>query len=371
MKKILSLLVALPVLAIVGYLLLKPVPIAPMAYTLPANLGYTGVHAPNTRLADLKTIKLHGETGPEHVAFGPDGKLYTATESGNILRMNADGSEQSALAYTDGRTLGLDFDAKGNVIAADSLRGLLSIEPDGKIMVLTNQVNGELLRFTDAVVVAKTGKIYFSDASTRFGPKESGGTFEAGILDLMENSATGRVLEYDPATKATRIVAQGLSFANGLALTIDETALFVNETGRYRVWKIAVAAKNLDVQALDAQTSTQASVLLDNLPGYPDNLTRGLDGKIWLGFAATRNPDVDRLSQLPWARKIVLRLPRTLWPIPKPYGHVIAFTEDGKIVADLQDPSGAYPETTGITETKDRLYVHSLHSKTLGWMEKK
>ncbi len=369
MKKILSLLVLAPVVAVVGYLAFKPVPIAPVPYTLAPNPGYTGVHAPNTRLADLQTIKLHGEVGPEHIAIGPDGKLYTGMESGNITRMNPDGSEQSAFAYTDGRTLGLAFDATGNLIAADALRGLLSIAPDGKMTVLTNQVNGEVLRFTDAVVVAKNGKMYFTDASTRFGPQEWGSTFEASILDLMENSATGRVLEYDPATKATRTVAHGLSFANGIVLSQDETTLLVNETGRYRVWKIAVAANKLDMQTLDASQAALASLLLDNLPGYPDNLMRGLDGKIWLGFAATRNPDVDRLSKWPALRKVVMRLPRSLWPIPKPYGHVIAFTEDGKIVQDLQDPSGAYPETTAVTETPERLYIQSLHAKRLGWME--
>lgn len=371
MKKILLLLVLAPVVALIGYLLFKPVPIAPVPYTLAANAGYTGVHAPNTRLADLQTIKLHGEVGPEHIVIGPDGKLYIGAESGNIVRMNPDGKEDSAFAYTDGRTLGLAFDTHGNLIAADAIRGLLSINPEGKVSVLTNQVNGETLRFTDAVVVAQNGKMYFTDASTRFGPEEWGSAYEAGILDLMENSATGRVLEYDPATKATRIVAHGLSFANGIALSQDETALFVNETGRYRVWKIAVAANKLDMQTLDASQAAQASVLLDNLPGYPDNLLRGLNGKIWLGFAAPRNPDVDRLSKWPALRKVVLRLPRKMWPIPKPYGHVIAFTEDGKIVQDLQDPSGTYPGTTAVTETKERLYINSLHAKRLGWMENK
>jgi hypothetical protein len=63
-----------------------------------------------------------------------------------------------------------------------------------------------------------------------------------------------------------------------------------------------------------------------------------------------------------------MRLPRALWPVPKTYGHVMAFTEDGKIVADLQDPSGVYPATTAITETKDRLYVQSLNAYALGWL---
>jgi hypothetical protein len=73
---------------------------------------------------------------------------------------------------------------------------------------------------------------------------------------------------------------------------------------------------------------------------------------------------------MPWLRSLTLRLPRVLWPIPKAYGHVIAFTEDGKVVADLQDPSGSYPETTAITETEDRLYVQSLHAHGLGWLPK-
>jgi hypothetical protein len=70
----------------------------------------------------------------------------------------------------------------------------------------------------------------------------------------------------------------------------------------------------------------------------------------------------------PFLRRVTLRLPRALWPVPPAYGHVVAFDEEGRIVADLQDPSGAYPETTGATETADRLYVHSLHARGLGWL---
>ncbi len=58
----------------------------------------------------------------------------------------------------------------------------------------------------------------------------------------------------------------------------------------------------------------------------------------------------------------------SFWPVPKPYGRVIAFTEDGRIVADLQDPGGTYPETTAVTETRERLYVQSLHASAIGWL---
>jgi hypothetical protein len=35
-----------------------------------------------------------------------------------------------------------------------------------------------------------------------------------------------------------------------------------------------------------------------------------------------------------------------------------------------QDPTGSYPESTGATETKDRLYVLSLYVKGLSWLGK-
>jgi YD repeat-containing protein len=365
MKKLVLTIGAL-LLLLAAYLTLWPVPIEPVSWTAPMPPGYMGPHAVNTKLANLKMISLGTEEGPEHIAIGKDGKLYTTVASGNILRMNPDGSAQEVFVNTGGRVLGFDFDAAGNLIAADANKGLLSISPDRKITVLTDKVSGNPIRYADAVVVAKSGKMYLSDASARFAPKDWGGTFEASVLDILEQASTGRVLEYDPANKTTRIVAKGLSFANGVALSQDERTLFVNETGKYRVWKISVSAKDLDIST----PGDQAKRLFDNLPGYPDNLMRGLDGKIWLGFAKPRNPIIDKLAAKPFMRKLTLRLPRVMWPIPKAYGHVMAFTEDGKVVADLQDPSGAYPETTAVTETADRLYVQSLHAKGLGWMPK-
>jgi sugar lactone lactonase YvrE len=365
MKKIVLTIVAILFL-LAAYLTLWPVPINPISWNAPVPPGYVGVHSVNTKLANLNIISLGAEVGPEHIAIGKDGKLYTTVASGNILRMNPDGTAQEIFVNTGGRVLGFDFDASGNLIAADVNNGLLSISPDKKMTILTDKVNGDPIRYADAVAVAKSGKIYLSDASARFAPKDWGGTFEASVLDILEQSSTGRILEYDPTNKTTRVVAKGISFANGVALSLDEQTLFVNETGKYRVWKISVSASDLDVSI----PNNQAKVLFDNLPGYPDNLMRGLNGKIWLGFAKPRNPTIDKLAAKPFMRKLTLRLPRAMWPVPKTYGHVMAFTEDGKVVADLQDPSGAYPETTAVTETADRLYIQSLHAKGLGWLPK-
>lgn len=343
------------VLALSVYLSLWPVPIDPVAWQAPAAPGYVGVHAPNSKLKNKRSLDLGKEAGPEHVTARPDGKLYTGTARGHILRIDVARGASEVFSDTGGRPLGMAFDANGALIVADANKGLLSVAADGKATLLANTVGGRPILFANAVAAAANGKIYFTDSSTRFAPARVGGTLEAATLDILEQSSTGRVLEYDPATKAVRVLAKGLSLANGIVMSSDQGSVFVSECGKYRVWKVAVAADQIDM----AKPSAQAQLVLDNLPGYPDNMTRGLNGKIWLGMGGPRN-DLDGMADKPWLRKIIMRLPRFLWPTPKPYGHVMAFTEDGKVVADLQDPDGSTAITTGATETAAGLYIHSV-----------
>lgn len=359
----------LAALVLEAYLTLWPVPIRAVSWQAPDAPGHVGVHAVNARRQDPQRIALPGEAGPEHVVLGPDGKLYAGVASGRILRLHPDGSGLEVFASTGGRPLGLAFDGHGNLIAADAVKGLLSIAADGKVAVLADRVGNDPIRFANAVAVARDGKIYLSDSSTRFVPAERGGTMEAALLDVLEQSASGRVIEYDPAAKTSRIVASGLSLANGVLLSRDGRHLYVAESGRYRVWKLPLDADRFDLSTLPAagQAVPQAQVVLDNLPGFPDNLTRGQDGRIWLGLAGQRN-DLDRAAERPFLRELVLRIPRALWPKPRPYGHAIAFTEDGRVIADLQDPGGSSPSTTGVTETADRLYIHTVDGKSLGWL---
>lgn len=355
---------ALVLAGAVGYLCFWPVPANPRSWPAPTPPGYIGAHLVNTRLAGLRAIDIGNEFGPEHIAMGPDGKLYAAMTSGSLVRMDPGGGGQEVFANTGGRVLGFAFDAEGRMIAADAMKGLLAVTPDARVTVLTDRVSAtDPIRYANSIVVAPDGVIFFTDASGRFAPREWGGTYEASVLDILEQAATGRVLSYDPATASTKVVAHGFSFANGIALSSDAQSLFVSETGRYRIWKIDSRARDLDVQ----MGSPQAHALLENLPGYPDNLMRGRDGRIWVGLFRPRNPAADALAQRPFARTILLRLPPALLPVGDPYGHVFAFDEAGRVTEDWQDPSGAYPETTGATETDDRLYIHSLHAPTIGW----
>lgn len=363
-RKVIGVITAV-VVATAAYLAFWPLPAEPVAWKAPTPPGFTGVYAPNTKLAGLRMIDIGTDLGPEHIAIGPDGKLYAAMESGNLTRMDPDGGRQEVFANTGGRVLGFDFDAQGRMIAADAMKGLLVITPDARVSVLADHVGpDDPIGYANSIVVAPDGTIYFTDASARFSPAKWGGTYPASVLDVMEQSSAGRVLALDAATGKVRIVAHGFSFANGIALSSDAQTLFVSETGRYRIWKVDARADKLDIRS----GSPQAKVLIDNLPGYPDNLMRGRDGRIWIGLFKPRNPAADSLAEKPFMRKVLLRLPRFMLPLGKSYGHVFAFDEEGRVIRDLQDPSGAYPETTGVTETADRLYIHSLHAHSIGWL---
>jgi sugar lactone lactonase YvrE len=374
---------AVPAVAVLAalscaYLTLAPVPAEPVAWQPPPNPGHAGQYGRNTRLAGLARIALAG-AAPEHVALGPDGWLYAAVEGGAILRMRPDGSAQAIWANSGGRVLGFGWLPDGRLVAADALRGLVAFElaaPHRMTVLADAMPDGDPIRFADALTVARDGTVYFTDASRRHAPARYGSPAEASIHDFIEHVPTGRVLAWRPDRGKAELVAGGLSFANGIVLSRDERSLYVAETGNYRVWRIDPRARGLDLARSPSAHSgaagedAPARVLLDGLPGFPDNLTRGMDGRIWLGLAGPRTPQVDAMAGHPFLRKLALRLPRALWPVPSAYGHVLAFSEDGRVVADLQDPSGAYPGTTGVLETADRLYIQSIQAAALGWLPK-
>lgn len=363
---------AVLVLALGAYLVFAPVPAEPVAWQPAPDPGQAGPYAANTRLAGLQRIDLHGAKGPEHIALGPDGMVYAALEGGVVMRMQADGSGQEFWANSGGRVLGFEFDRAGRMIAADALLGLIAIDPTAArpVQVLARQLpDGSPIVFPDAVTIAPGGDVYFTDATRRYSPARAGGTLEASLLDIVEHVPTGRVLVWHPRDGRVEVVADGLSFANGIVMAADGRSVLVAESGNYRVWRIAADARGLDL-AHGTPADGRARVLLDGVPGFPDNLMRGKDGRIWLGLPKPRAHQVDAMAGHPFMRKLALRLPRALWPVPPDYGHVIAFTEDGKVVADLQDPAGGYPQTTGVLELGDRLYIQSLNAPAIGWLDK-
>ncbi|MGY0583412.1 MAG: SMP-30/gluconolactonase/LRE family protein, partial [Paraglaciecola chathamensis] len=59
----------LVLVALLSYLLFWPVPVEPVAWQAPKNPGYLGLYASNTKLANLESISLDGQHGPEDFAL--------------------------------------------------------------------------------------------------------------------------------------------------------------------------------------------------------------------------------------------------------------------------------------------------------------
>ncbi|MBT4265248.1 MAG: SMP-30/gluconolactonase/LRE family protein [Deltaproteobacteria bacterium] len=359
LKKILRFILIVVILLVV-YFIAMPVPIDPVAWTAPPNPGYTGAFAVNERLKGIETFKIGNNQGPEDIALDSQGRIYASTHAGNIVRLQADGSKAENWVNTGGRPLGIDFDTNENLIVTDAYLGLLSIDPSGKITQLATEADGIPIKYADDVDVAADGKIYFSDASTKFGAQEFGGPNDASLLELMEHGLQGRLLVFDPATGETKTLLDGLSFANGVAVAHDQTYVLINDMGEYRVIRYWI----------EGPKKGQHEPFIEALPSFPDNISTGLNGRYWVAFVSPRNKLLDDLSNSPFMRKVIQRLPAFMRPQAVPYGHIIALDENGKVVQDLQDQDGTYPINTSITETEDFLYIGSLVAPVLGRLPK-
>jgi DNA-binding beta-propeller fold protein YncE len=198
--------------------------------------------------------------------------------------------------------------------------------------------------------VAASGKIYFSDASVKFGAQEWGSTYEASLLDIMEHGGHGRLLVFDPQAGKATTVLDGLNFPNGVAVSHDQMYVLVNEMGGYRVIRVWV----------DGPNKGHAESLIEALPVFPDNISTGLDGRFWVALISPRNRLVDNLSGHPFLRMVIQRMPAPLRPKAIAYGHIITINDAGNVIEDLQDPDGGYPINTSVTEIDKYLYVGSL-----------
>ena len=130
------------------------------------------------------------------------------------------------------------------------------------------------------------------------------------MLDILSSPPPAACWSTTRQPRRVRVVARGLSFANGVALSSDEQHLFVNENRQLPRLENRRGRAGSDI-ALGGKCGPGGTGQPARLP---HNLMRGLDGKIWLGFAKPRNPTIDGMAGKPWLRAFTLRLPRALWP---------------------------------------------------------
>lgn len=342
-----------------GYLLLWPVAIEPLAWTAPADKGFVVPFDSNDSLHYARAIDIAPHAGAEDIAAGRDGYLYSSSDSGAILRYDSRGNV-SVFAEAGGRPLGIEVDGDGSLLVANAYLGLQRVARDGSVATILDSVNGQPLVYANDLAVGNDGTIYFSAASSKFGAAEYGGTYAASLLDIIEHGGHGRLFAFDPASHDTRLLLDGLEFANGVAISSDQSFLLVAETGAYRILQYW----------LSGPRAGQADVLLNNLPGFPDNINTGRNGRFWIGLIAPRNAMLDRFSARPWLRKVIQRLPARFRPQAMPHSQVIAINADGEVLMNLHDANARFPALTGALETGDAVYLTSLFGSQLAYVRK-
>lgn len=346
-RKILLSLLSLAALAVL-YLLLWPVSIEPEAWEPQPAPPLAGVYESNTRLATAERLAV-GAHAPEGVAVDREGRIYAGVEDGRIFRLQPDGTRPEVFADTHGRPLGLDFDRDGNLVVTDAYKGLLSVARDGSVNVLATEAAGRRLGCANDLDIASDGTIYFTDATDK--------PLSVYRLDIIEHRAMGRFLAYDPSTKSTRVLFDGIHFANGVALGPDESFVLVVETGEYKVWRYW----------LKGPGAGRREVFVDNLPGFPDNITFNGRDTFWLALVTPRNSLLDKTLPRPFLRKVIVRLPSFLQPAPKRYGFVVGLSPEGRVTQNLQDPSGEHYATVASAVERDgTLYLGSLNEYAVG-----
>ncbi|MFW2387534.1 MAG: SMP-30/gluconolactonase/LRE family protein [Polyangiales bacterium] len=326
------------------YLLLWPSPIEPVQWEPHPAPALEGDYAENRVLQEMDRFSTPDAHGPEDVAVDRDGRIYVGVEEGRILRYAADGSSPEVFADTGGRPLGLDFDNDGNLIVADAVKGLLSIDPSGAIEVLCTEAGYHRLGFTDDVDVDSQNVAWFSDASFKWDHHHV-------MNEALESRSNGRLLKYDIATAECSVVLNELFFANGVAVSPDDSYVLVNETMRYRTKRVYVRGPN----------AGKVDVFIDNLPGFPDGISTGADGLFWLAIYAPRNDLLDSAGPSPWFRKLIHRVPSALQPKPRRHPFVLGLDEKGNVVHNLQDADGVdFSKSTSAEQVGDSLFIGSL-----------
>lgn len=348
------------VAATVLYFAAWPVPIDPVAWDAPIDNGLTGVFDRNNQLSNSRSIDLGEHEGPEDVALGLDGFLYATTHGGDVLKISPTGRTVEVFARPGGRPLGIEVDADGSLLVANPHVGVQRITLAGDVSDVLTEVDGDPLIYADDIAVARDGTIYVSDASTKFSPEKFGGTLEASLLDLIEHGANGRVVAYEPDTNSARVIMDGMNFPNGVAVSDDQRFLLVAETGSYRIHRYW----------LQGPRAGDSEIIIDNLPGFPDNINNGINGRFWVGLAAPRKPILDDNSGSPLIRRILLRVPSFMRPKPDLASHVFAISGDGVVLMSLQDPAARYPLLTGVLETRTTLFLTSLIGNKLSYVVK-
>ena len=160
---------------------------------------------------------------PEGVAVHEDGSIWCGTETGDLIRIAADGSSHEKLGSTDGFLLGLAFDSAGRCYACDLKHAaIFRYDPE----------TGAFERFASAgirvpnypVIDEKRGALYVTDS-------RGNGNIGPGLYRFDLATGEGGLWSEEP-----------MDFANGACLDATGDGLYVVESDVPSLVHVSISA---------------------------------------------------------------------------------------------------------------------------------
>ncbi|KAL2230401.1 protein STRICTOSIDINE SYNTHASE-LIKE 13 [Sesamum indicum] len=299
---------------------------------------------PYAGLADGRVVRWMGkDAGWETFAL----VTHNWTEKLCAQGVNSTTTKQWKIEAKCGRPLGLRFDQKtGNLYIADAYYGLMVVGPEGGVATpLATHVDGNPILFANDLDIHDNGSIFFTDTSRRYNRVDH-------FFILLEGEATGRLLRYDPHTRTTHVVMEGLAFPNGVQLSKDQSFLLFTETTNCRIMK----------HFLEGPKTGKTEVVA-NLPGFPDNVRINEKGEFWVAIDCCRTAAQEVLIHNPWLRSVYFRLPIPMRHLARMVGMrmytVIALLNgEGEILDVLDDKRGDVMKLVSeVKEVNGKLWI--------------
>jgi len=312
---------------------------------------------PDLPAATITVVPVPGD-GPEDIVVDADGNLWTGLVDGRIVKIARDGGERSVVANTGGRPLGMHVANDGRVLICDSYRGLLALDPaNGQLTTLVESVDadgrGRPLKFCSNVTETSDGTIYFTESTSDYHFEH----FLAAILDARGRGGLFRLTTDGTVTT----LLNGLYFANGVTVTADGSALVFAET----------MGRSLSKYWLTGPQAGRVTPLAVHLPGMPDNISTGPDGRIWVAMVTPANLRAEGLMpRAPWIRQVIWRLPARFQPKVEPEVWVVAFDPDsGEVVGGTRTTHPDFGGVTGVVESAGKVWMSTIEFPAVAYFD--
>ncbi len=204
--------------------------------------------------------------------------LWSGIPNHRSLRYDETAGGVSVFRQPCGNTNGHTVDRQGRLVSCEhSGRRVSRTEFDGSIVTIADRWQGKRLNSPNDVVVKSDGSVWFTDPSYGIDTDYEGDKAESEI-------GACHVYRVDPGTGNVDAVITDMVRPNGIAFSLDESQLYVVDTGRTHGEKNPAHMRVFDVAA-DGKSVRGGKVFADCTAGLFDGFRLDETGNIWTSAA--------------------------------------------------------------------------------------